>query len=1028
VVTDNVDGSPLPGVSVILKGSTTGTITDVDGAFSLNANTTDVLVFSYVGYTSQEFPVGAQTNFAVGLAVDIQQLEEIVVTGYTSQSKRTVTGAMSQINVDEAFAVPTSNAAEALQGRVSGVSVINSGQPGADPIVRIRGFGTTNNNGPLYVIDGMQTTDGGLLSQINPDDIQSINVLKDASAAIYGARASNGVIIVTTKGGSYGGKPTITFNTYFGSESVGSTPDVLNSQQLGDVFFESQRNDGATPSHPQFGSGANPAIPAFIRGDPSLPYDPAPGNAGNRVTRSSAGTNWADEVFQKSFIQNYNLSVAGGSDKSKFFTSLGYQNREGVIPNGGFERFTTRLNTDFRVNDHVRVGEHVSVGYVDRQRLQSFELVRNTQLMSPLVPPLDEAGNLTGSGPSTSAGLSNTRSPLAQATRTSEDFDQILRVFADAFVEVSFAQDFAAKSTIGISYEDLFGHDFTFLDPEHSEPISTNTLREDNFLKTSWVWTNQLSWDKNFGDHDINALVGVEAVDETERENTTDVTGFLFEDPNFLILGAGTGTPNINTSTFSRNTLFSIFGRVGYAYQGKYLATISIRRDKTSRFIDNTGTFLAGSLGWIISDEDFMQGQTIFSNLKLRTSYGEVGNQTLPAANPDSDIFQLSQEFGFYPLNGSSPSTGAILSSIGNEDLRWETSKQFNIGLDMGFLNNDLSVTFDYFDINTQDMIVASPLPSTSIDASAPFVNAGEVSNSGVDLSIGYGNHSSSSVFRYDASFIFSAVSNELVKINDATPDAFILGQNTFRQGAMTRSSAGEPISYFFGRVVEGIFQNAAEVSAAADQGFVTPADGVGRFRYKDLNGDGIINDDDREKLGSPHANFTWGLNLNLGYQNFDVVAYFQGSQGNDIYNYARIFTDYPTFFNNNRSVRVLDSWRDTNPGAELPALSQSITNNETAPNSSFIEDGSYWRLKNLQIGYTFPESLLSNIGLTRARVYLQGTNLFTVTDYSGIDPEFGSTSDGSPGEGAKDLTLGVNEGQFYPVSKILTMGLGLTF
>ena len=347
----------------------------------------------------------------------------------------------------------------------------------------------------------------------------------------------------------------------------------------------------------------------------------------------------------------------------------------------------------------------------------------------------------------------------------------------------------------------------------------------------------------------------------------------------------------------------------------------------------------------------------------------------------------------------------------------------------MGVLNNDLTFSIDYFDIRTKDLIVENPNVATAIDAQAPFVNIGEISNKGVDITLGYGNYSSNSDLKFNATFVLSAVENNVEELFDDRPDAFISGQGNFRGGAITRTQVGSSISTFYGRIVDGIFQNEAEVAAAADQGFATPADGVGRFRYRDLDDNGVIDDRDRTEIGSPIADFTYGLNLSLGYKNFDLTAYFQGSQGNDIYNYNKIFTDFPTFFNGNRSTRVLDSWSETNTGGRLPALSQSILNNETAPNSHFVEDGSYMRLKNLQIGYNIPSSVLSNIGITSARVYLQGTNLFTISGYDGLDPEFQSTADpDNPAEGGTNLTLGVDEGQFYPVSQIYTVGIRATF
>ncbi|WP_411029978.1 SusC/RagA family TonB-linked outer membrane protein [Spongiimicrobium sp. 3-5] len=1014
-ITD-ASGAPLPGVNILVKGTTNGTQTDFDGNYSIVAAENAVLVFSYIGFSTQEIPVNGQSVINAALEEDASQLDEVVVTGYTTQSKTTVTGAMSQVDVEEALAVPIQNAGQALQGRASGVTVVGGGQPGSTPLIRIRGLGTTNNNGPLIIIDGVQTTDGSILSQINPNDIQAINILKDGSAAIYGARASNGVVIVTTKSGTRDEKPKLSFNSYIGFQQLAKSQDVLNAQQLGEVLFESFINDGVAPTHPQYGSGATPVIPEFIRGSDAQPYD----EINNKITRS-ADTDWLDEIFQTALIQNYDVSIRGGNQKSRYLMSVGYQNVEGIQIHTGFERLTTRLNAEFDITDNIRVGEHLNIGFTDQLEQNQFG---NALRMPPLVPVFDEGGNFGGGGPSTAAGLSNVSNPVAELTRGRDNFDRRFRIFGDVYTEITILDDFKFKSTYGFTINDRLDNDISRANPEAPEP-KTNALTELNSRATSWVWSNTLRWDKIIGNHNFQILGGIEAVSDEFRVNETRVQNFLLEDTDFFVLGAGTGTPSIIDSRLENSTLFSYLFNLNYSFKDRYLASFSLRRDKTSRFSDgnNTGVFPSISLGWAISDENFFREDGLLSFLKLRASYGELGNQDVPVPNPNVNILEAQQEIGFYPINGGSVATGAVLSALGTPDLQWETSQQLNVGVDVRFFDNALGFSLDYFNNTTRDMIIQSPLPSTAIDASAPFINGGEVNNKGVDITLNYTNANQESVLKWDVGINFSAYKNELVKVNGDNPNAFING-STFRSGVITRSSNGLPISHFFGRDVVGIFQNAAEVSAAPDQGFATPEDGVGRFRYRDVDNNGTINDDDRAVLGDPHPDFTYGINANLSYKKFFLTLFLQGVQGNEVYNFSKIESDFPTFLNSNRSTRVVDSWRPDNPNAILPALSTSIKNNESQPNSYFVEDGSYLRLRNLQIGYDFEASFL---GLSSARLYIQGTNLFTITNYLGADPEIGNTVGDEPNSPSADLTIGVDNGNF-PQPRSYILGLNVTF
>lgn len=1001
---------PLPGVTVVVVGTSNGVSTDFDGKYSIDANSGDVLKYSFIGMTSQSITVADNDIIDVVLIASDNALDEVIVIGYTTQTRGDLTGAVGTVDLSEAIKTPVVNAAELLEGRVAGVTVVNTGEPGSAPRINIRGFGTSNNTNPLYIIDGVQTDDPNVLNNINPADIDQMNVLKDAAAAIYGARAANGVIIITTKSGGYnmeGAKLSVDF--YTGTSQLQNTPSLMNPEQQGNMLWEGLANDGATLTHPQYGTGPSPIVPSqLINLPPSAP---------TTVTVAPGGTNWINEITRNAPTQNASISLENGNETGKYLMSASYLNRQGTLINTGFKRASTRLNSEFKIaNKKITVGEHLNVSFSSQQNPGNPAAAFNTAYRSnPLIPVYDDAGNYAGPY-SNGTGLSNNSNPVADLDRASDDYARNFQVFGDVYLSAELMDGLTIKTLASTSITALDSRNFSALNPEAAEPVKTNTLAEGNINLYNWTWTNTLAYNKTFGDHSINALVGVEAISETSKGSGISRTGYLFESPNFYLLENGSGTPNVDFAFERTNTLFSIFGTANYSYKGKYLATVTLRNDKSSRFLgDNqSATFPSFSAGWVMSKEDFFPQDGIISNLKLRGSYGQIGNQTLPVANPTQNISNLSEQFGNYAFDGSSISTGAVLSQVGNPDLKWETSISTNIGVDLSLLNNKLNFTFEYFNIVTDDLITRdlTLIPTTGPDAAAPFVNVGSVKNTGFDITLGY-NDTTDSGFSYGINANLSSYNNEVTDlIND-----FQSGQS-FRGGPITRTQVGQPISSFFGRVVEGVFKDEAEVAASPDQGFLTNANGVGRFKYTDLNGDGVINDDDRTFIGSPHANFTFGINLTAGYKGFDLSAFFSGSQGNDIYNYEKIFTDFPTFVNGNRSTRLLNSFNPTtNPNSNLPALSQTITNSETNPNSFFVEDGSFIRLRNLQIGYTLPKSVSDKAKMNSVRFYLQGTNLFTITGYDGLDPEVISNRG--------NLTLGVDF-QNYPIARILSVGVNI--
>ncbi|MDP5061563.1 MAG: TonB-dependent receptor [Maribacter sp.] len=992
-------GQPLPGANVVEKGTTNGTQTDFDGNYSLNVSDGATLVFSYIGFKSTQIAVNGQSTVNATLAEDAAALDEVVVTGYSTQTRGDLTGAVASVDISEAVKAPITNAAEALQGRVSGVTVTSAGSPGGSPIIRIRGFGTSNSNGPLFIIDGVQTDDASILNNINPTDIKQMNVLKDGAASIYGARASNGVVIITTKNGGYNmNSASVKLDMYTGFSQATNLPDVLNAEQHGNMIFTSLANSGAAVTHPQYGSGATPVVPS------TLALTPTP------VTTRAAGTDWIQDIFRTAITQNFSLSAENGSENGKYAASMSYLNRQGTQLETFFKRASIRLNSEFKVGEKITIGQHLNGSFSNTRAGNQRDIGGSSPLLlayrnSPLLPVFADDGSFAGTY-SNATGLANSPNPVAELTRGSDDFSKNFRVLGDIYATWEIFDGLTAKTSLGGDIQAFDSRAFLALNPEHSEARSVNTLTEENFNTYNYIWTNTLNYNKQFGDHSINALVGIEAVETRTKGNSVSLNEYLFESPEFYLLTNGLGTPVFNSAYDDSNSLYSVFGSLNYSFKSKYYLSGTLRRDTSSRFIGDNKSDVFPSLSgaWAISEEDFFNKDGFLSRLKLKGSWGKLGNQTIPGTNPTQNISSLSLSQANYAFDGSGAATpGAVLTSVGNEDLRWETSTTINAGVEMGFFENALSFSFEYFKLTTNDLISQdnSQISTTAFDASAPYVNLGSVENTGFDIALGYQKQTESG-FSFGIDANLSAYDNEVTEL----VSAFQLGNAGFRGGAVTRTAVGQPISSFFGREVTGF-------------------DDSGRFTYRDVNEDGVINDDDRTFIGSPHPDFTYGLNFNFGYKNFDLSAFIQGSHGNDIYNYTKVFTDFPTFVDGNRSTRVLDSWTPTNTNATLPALGNAIVNNEADPNSYFVEDGSYARLKNLQIGYTLPETIMDKIGMSSIRFYVQASNLFTITGYNGLDPEVQPVfnNDGT----VDNLTLAVDYGS-YPVARIFTLGTNLKF
>lgn len=997
------EGTPLPGANILEKGTLNGTQTDFDGNFSLEVSDENaILEISYIGFATEEIIVGDQTSISVILQESTAGLDEVVVTGYTRQSRRTITGAVETIADEELNKNPSTSVEQQLQGKISGVNITTSGSPSGDAQVRIRGLSNFGNRSPLYIIDGAPSMGG--LSDINPDDIETVSVLKDASAAsIYGARAANGVVLITTKKGKKGQPAKLTYNSYFGVDTDPGKLDLLNAQQWGELEFQGQRAairgtpDEATfsPSHPTYGNGQNPVIPEFLNGDPSLPYDPVT----NRLMRS-ADTDWYDAVTRAAFNQSHNLSIRGGGESSRYSVSFGYLDREGTLIENSFQRYSTRLNTEFSfLNNRLRFGENITVAYSENNGNGGTGTSR--QRYHPLIPIRDEGGNFGGTLNGILGLQTNAINPVAIQIRAANAIGRRWRLFGNAYMEADIIHDLTFRSSVAIDYTQ---NNNTRFNPEFVEGGNPgNSLNENSNFATSLTWTNTLNYKKNIGNHDIGVFVGTEAIELKSKFISFSGTNFFTENLDFVSINTSGTTLNLTGARAGRN-LASVFGKLDYAFKNRYLINATVRRDGSSALGPNNrfDVFPAVGVGWIISDENFLADNSTINLLKLRGGWGAVGNQN--SLGDFSFISNFSQDAGFtstgYDItasNSGDPANGIALLSRGNPDLLWESSETLNIGMDFALFDYKLSGAIEWYDRRTKDLLLQPPAPLAAGIASPSFMNLGEIQNKGVDVSLSY--NSKIGAVDFGVTGIVSAYKNEVLDI-DGNPETFFQGPGGNPIIIAARTQVGREIGTFYGLVVDGVIQDGPD---------------AGNFNFRDLDDNGIIDFNDQDFIGSPHPDFTYSLNLTANYKNFDFTAFLRGSQGNEIWAYDKLFTDFQFRSGINRSTRVLNAWRPDNPTNELAEFNLNTSNNNLQASSYYVEDGSYLRLQTLQFGYTFPDL---GLGIDKFRIYLQGQNIFTITNYSGIDPEVGENG---------GLELGVDRGGTYTVPRTILFGLNVS-
>ncbi len=1054
-VTGQDDGAALPGVNVLVKGTTSGAITDASGNFSLAVPGDDaVLVFSFIGFVSQEVPVGSRTSVNVSLAADLQALEEVVVTGYTTENRREVTGAVATVKSKDLAAVPSGNVEQQLQGRVSGVTVITNGQPGTTSVVRLRGFGAFGGNDPLYIVDGLPV---GSTDFLNPDDIETTTVLKDApSASIYGARAANGVIVYTTKRGARDGRMRVNYDGVFGVTVPGKVDNILNPYEQAEWTWNAvrntaiQNNEAPKFDHPQYGTGTEPVIPDYlvvgssngVVGSIDLEAersrynnDPGKGALYLVMPANKAGTNWWDEITRVAPLNRHTLSFSGGTEKSNYLFSLGMQDQGGIILNQNFKRYTLRFNSEHSVLKRLRIGENIQGTYISRRGLFGGEggrgsagdesVVLQAFRMPAIIPVYDSFG---GWGGTAAKGFNNPSNPVASRNREADNKGYGIGLFGNVYAELDLVKGLTLRSSFGGGISASNYYFYGRPSYENSENNSTFTFGQGNNAFTNWVFTNTAQYQTKFGLHGLNLLGGIEALN-TGAGRGIDGTGQnpFSTDMNYITLST-TNNRVVNSFYFRGVNFYSAFGRAQYNFNDKYILGAVIRRDGASRFGANNryGIFPAVSAAWRLSAEPFMQNFGFITDLKLRGGWGEMGNSNNVNPNNQFSLYAANLGQAFYDIGGGNgaPAEGFYRSRIGNPNAKWETSATSNIGVDGSFFNGKLELVFDIWRKDTRDLLFAPETPGVvGPRADAPSLNIAKMRNEGIDIQV-INRGTVAADFTYEANVTASFLNNEIVALDPNTP---YFESGGTRIGNAVRNQVGQPISSFFGYQVVGLFQDKAAVDAAPAQ----DGKGVGRFQYADLNGrdengrltgqpDGKIDPDDRTYLGNPVPKFNGGINLKLNYRNFELETFLYTALGFQNYNFSRWFTDfYPSFTGAAIGNRVKESFTFENGGNTTPIfenISNISTNN--AHNSYYVESGSYARLTNLQLAYKLPATLLSRYGIERARVYVQATNLLTFSKYSGLDPGVG---------GSADTNLGIDVGN-PPVTRGFNIGVGFGF
>lgn len=1059
------NGAPIVGATVLVQGTSAGFITDTNGSYSLSVSgATSVLTFNSFGYVPTSVTVGNRQRIDVTLEPELQALSEVVVVGYGTRRAGEITGSVSTVNSAEIEKRAAVDVGELLRN-VPGVTVLQSNTPGAEPTIRIRGLGTMNDSRPLWVVDGVPG------ATVDPNNVETITILKDAAAsAIYGTRAANGVVLVTTKAGKKNQKARVSMNLRTGLSYNTNHYDMLNSQEYAELHWLQWNNSGtAAFTHPLYGE-FRPNDPTSV---PSLPdylfpigvmeserqadlasgiparidrwtYDDRlsheDGDGVNLITKANKlGTDWVREIEQTAKFHDLSMNVNGGSDNTIYAFQLGYLQADGALKYTGFNRYNVQSNVSSDLTKWLKIGENVSVSYSSRHgdatNNSEDSAVSWAYRMQPIIPLRDEAGNYAGTASGYEIG--NAQNPVFRLEKNRYDSSNRMRVNGNINATVTPIEGLSIKTLFGTSYQSEYQKNIDYVERAHSERGTFDNVQITHNNSLQWNWTNTIDYTRSFGKHNLTVLLGTEAMDNSYKRLYARRERYSYNDPDYMELNTGEQGQQNNSDNIAEWSLFSVFGRVNYSFDNKYLLEGVVRRDGSSRFGGNNkyGTFPAFSLAWRISQESFMEStRDWLSSLKLRGGWGITGNDRVENNYNGYTLYGFDLGSTFYDVAGENATQGAMgyrQSRFGNLDVRWETTKTTNVGVDITLWKN-LDVTFDVWQRRTTDMLFNRAIPNVVGNASAPYVNVGEMLNRGYDLDIAYNGTALGGELRYTVNANISHYKNRIVSLGR---EGEILEGNRQREKLYTRAEKGTAFPEFYGFIVDGIFQSDEE--AAAWPMAFTDYNKAGRYKFRDINGrdkdgnltgmpDGIINDDDKTYIGSPHPKFTGGMNINIEYKNFDLNAEFYGSYGNKMVNYVGRWIDYVQFAGGRSHRRLYESWGSPHLNGDNSRATMSIAEVNDArsqePSTVFIEDASYLRMRNLVIGYDFSNLLKLRSGTT-LRVYGQVSNLFTITKYSGLDPETMINSNDRGGA----VDLGVDRGA-WPTPRRILFGVSLGF
>lgn len=1011
-VSDAKTGETLIGVTIQIKGTVIGTTTDIYGKYSLSSDqltAASVLLFSYIGYTPLEQVAGSLMVIDVKLSPEQTMLDEVVVIGYGTAKKRNVLGAVTKVNSEELTRMPVAGVEQALQGRAAGVQVTqNTGAPGEGVSVRIRGAGSINSsNNPLYIVDGIATADA--LKILSPGDIESITVLKDASAAaIYGSRANNGVVLITTKKGKKG-ENKITYRGQTGFQKATRITKMVNTADYITIYNESATNDNAflPPTRQR----------RLITSEESAGF---------------ADVNYVDELLQTAPVNSHELSLSGGTETTNYLISTSFFDQKGIIKGSGYTRGTARIDLNTEVNKWLTVGISMLVGLSANDIIGSSgdglggnggSVIRYAFFRNPAIPirfadgryvdrPAEYfADPVTGEWQSRyDTYLGDGYNPIGMS-----DYNDNNRkddsYLGKAYFTVKFSDKLKFTTNLGIDYRNTFNRRFNPSWGTDNRVNGKNSLNIGSEHIANWTVNNLLNYETSFGEsHTLTALLGFEAIKNSGKSLYASDIDFPVEQEELIYIGNGLGKKEFSQGEWA-SSLASFFGRVNYDFKGKYYLSGTLRQDGSSRFTGNNkwGTFYSLSAGWVMKEEQFLQDVSWIENLKLRVGYGAIGNQEI-------DLYAYSDKIsrGYDYAFGGISNTGYRQTALGNENLKWETSYQYNGGVDAEIWKGAFAFSVDYFYKVTEDMLVEAPNPPSAGNVEKPWINSGSVLNTGVELEATYRQTKKDWGFSVSGNLAF--LHNEVLEL-----DAPLYGGTVESGVDATRTDVGQAIGSFYLLEMDGIFQNESEIILSAFQG---PNIHPGDVKFKDQNGDGYIDNLDRTYLGSAIPKLVGGVNLTANYKNFDLNVFFQGAYGNKIY--LQINQDIEGFYRGfTVTQRYFDErWTGEGTSNTQPRASWNTKSNNARPSSRFLEDGSYVRLKNLQIGYTIPAKTLKITGFSQARVYVSGTNLLTLTKYSGLDPEM-TVSDNSKNEG--DRAAGIDWGT-YPSAMTFMLGIDITF